>query len=664
MAKRSAKEKLSLTRKIIANHLVEGAMNPGEEIALKVDQTITQDTTGTLTYLQLEALGVERAQTAKSVSYCDTNLLQLSFESADDHRFLQTIASKMGVHFSRPGNGICHKVHLERFAVPGELLLGTDSHVTAMGGAGMLSIGAGGLDVALAMAGDPFRMEMPKVVKVELTGRPASWIGSKDIALELLRRMTVRGGLGRVLEFTGEGLKYLSVSERGVIANMCAELGATAAIFPSDTMTRQYLKRQRRSGAYKATAADKGAEYDEEISVNLRQLKPLVACPGSPDNVVLASELSDVAVNQVCIGGSTNSTYRNLMTVAQILRGGTVSPDVSLTVTPGSRQVLLNITSNGALHEMIKSGARIMEASYGPSSGIGQAPESGAVSLRTFNRNYPGISATKDSEVYLCGPAVAAFSALEGRIVDPTSTGKRAPSIRMPDTFEVDDSQVLEPAAKPERVTVVRGPNIRPVPMKSALPQDLNGAVLLRLGDNITTDDILPTSPRALALRSNIAKLADYTFYHTDPTFVRRTKSVGGGFIVAGENYGQGAAREHAALTPMYLGVKAVIARSFARIHRQNLINCGILPLVFQDEATYNDVSQGDAIEIPFARIFLDDEKPLVVKNVTTHKNYSVEHHLTRRQIDTILAGGLLNMTRKAHGLETPESKTKGRRNR
>ncbi len=664
MARGKSKPKLNLTQKIIADHLIEGEMRAGEAITLHIDQTMTQDSNGTLTYQQLEALGIEHVMTQTSVSYVDHNLLQISYESADDHLYLQTIAARLGVHFSRPGNGICHKVHLERFAAPGKTLLGTDSHCTTAGALGMLAIGAGALDVALVMAGKPFRMEMPEVIKVILKGKPGPWIGAKDIALELLRLLTVRGGAGKSLEYAGDGLKHIAVSERGIIANMVAETGATASIFPSDTMTRSYLKRQRRTAEYLALAADKDAEYDGEMEIDLSDIKPLVALPPSPDNVTEVAEVAGTPISQVCIGGSTNSTYRNLMAVAQVLKGKVVHPNVSLVIIPGSRQVMLNLSQNGALHDMMKAGARILEPGYGPSAGIGQAAPTGGVSLRTFNRNYPGSSGNRESEVYLCGPATAVFSALEGKIVCPLSTGKRPPNVTIPSQFEVDESQIIPPPEKPSRVEIHRGPNIKSVPLKDSLPQDLSGVALIRLGDNVTTEDILPTSPAAMALRSNVPRLSEFIFRYLDPTFVRRAKSAGGGFIIAGENYGQGSAREHAALCPMYLGVRAVFAKSFARIHRQNLINCGILPLVLKDSKSYEDIQLADEIEIPFARIFLSDGKPMVVKNKRSHKNYNVEHNLSPHQIEIILAGGLLNLTRSAMGLETPNSKSKGRRNK
>jgi len=664
MGKRPAASHDNLTRRLIAEHLVDGDPSPGKEIALRIDQTMTQDSNGTLAFLQLEALGIKKVQTRISVSYVDHNLLQLSFESADDHRYLQTIASKLGAHFSRPGNGIGHRVHLERFGVPGETLLGTDVHCTTAGALGMLAMGAGAMDVALAMAGQPYRMEMPRVVNVVLKGKPGPWVGAKDISLELLRRLTVKGGVGKAFEFSGDGLKSLPLSERAIIANMCAELGATAAVFPADEMAKSYLKRQRRLNAYKPLGPDKGATYDEELVIDLKDLQPLVAKPPSPDSVVGVSEVAGTAVTQICIGGSTNSTLRNLMTVAALLKGQTVHPSVNLTITPGSRQVVLNMIKNGTLYDLMKAGARILEPGYGPSAGIGQAPETGGVSLRTFNRNYPGTAGTRDCQVYLCGPVVAALSALTGKIEDPAERKGRAPTITMPAQFETDDSLIVPPTDKPERVDVHRGPNIKPVPMKKALSQDLIGSVLIRVGDNITTDDILPTSPAALALRSNIPRLSEFCFRNVDPTFVNRAKSVGGGFIIAGENYGQGSAREHAALVPMFLGIKAVLAKSFARIHRQNLINCGILPLLFADPTSYDDIQLGDVIEIPFARIFLADDKPLVVKNTRSHKNYAIQHLLTPKQIEIVLAGGLLNLTREGLGLETPESKSKGRRNK
>jgi len=635
----------NLTQKILAEHLVSGELKPGSEIAIRIDQTLTQDATGTMAYLQFEALDIPRVQTKLSVSYVDHNMLQTGFENADDHRYLQSVAAKYGIYFSRPGNGICHQVHLERFAIPGDTLLGSDSHTPTCGGLGMIAIGAGGLDVAVAMGGGPFYLTMPKVVLVNLKGRLRPWVSAKDIILELLRRLTVKGGVGKVFEYGGEGLKSLSVYERATITNMGAELGATTSIFPSDEVTRRFLRAQKRGEQWKPLAADPGAEYDEVLEINLGELEPLIAQPHSPDHVVRVREIAGLKVDQVCVGSCTNSSFRDLMTVASLLRGRRVHPGVSMTVTPGSAQVFEMITRNGALADMIAAGARILEAACGPCIGMGQAPPSGGVSVRTFNRNFEGRSGTKDAKVYLCSPEVAVATALAGVISDPRELGS-PPAIRYPREFIVNDRLIEPPADKPESVQVLRGPNIKPLPKREPLPESLRGEVLLKVGDNISTDHILPAGAKVLPLRSNIPAISEFVFNVIDPTFPKRAKEKGGGFVLGGDNYGQGSSREHAALAPMYLGLRAVLTKSFARIHLANLINFGIIPLMFENPTDYEAIDQGDVLEIQGVREALRRNNHLVVKNVTKQREIPVTHPLTPRQVEIILAGGLLNYTR------------------
>jgi len=629
----------NLTHKLIASHLVSGEMTPGAEIAMRVDQTLTQDVTGTMAFLQFEALGVPRVRTRLSVSYVDHNLLQTGFESADDHRYLQSAAAKYGVYFSRPGNGICHQVHLERFGVPGQTLLGSDSHTPTCGGLGMLAIGAGGLDVAAAMAGLPFYLAMPKVTLVRLTGALPDWVSAKDIILELLRRLTVKGGVGRVMEYGGDGISNLSVPERATITNMGAELGATSSVFPSDEQTRAFLRAQQREEAWSPLAADAIAPYDAEVELDLRQLVPLVAKPHSPDHVVPVSELRGTRLDQVAIGSCTNSSYQDLMTVAGILAGKRVHPRVSLLISPGSRQVLEMLAANGALATMIAAGARLLEASCGPCIGMGQAPPSGGVTLRSFNRNFAGRTGTADAQAYLASAEVCAASAIAGEITDSRSLGAR-PRVPMPERFMVDDSMILPPADHPEQVEVVRGPNIAPVPVRGPLEDTIRGQVLLVAGDNVTTDDIMPAGAQILPLRSNIPAISKYVFSRLDPDFVGRARQAGGGFVVGGMNYGQGSSREHAALAPMALGVKAVFARSFARIHHANLVNVGILPLMLFEHAA---VAQGDELEIADVRRGIEGGTPLVVTNLTRGGTLDVTYELTPRQARILLAGGLLN---------------------
>ncbi len=639
----------SLTYKILSSHLVGGNLKQGEEIALKIDRTLTQDATGTMAYLQFEAIGVPKVKTDLSVSYIDHNTLQTGFENADDHRFLQTIAAKYGIFYSKAGNGICHQVNLERFGIPGKTLLGSDSHTPTAGGIGMIAIGAGGLDVAVAMGGGAFYMNVPKVVLVKLSGKLHDLVSAKDVILELLRRLTVKGGVGRIFEYGGEGVKTLSVPERAVITNMGAELGATTSVFPSDERTMEFLKAEGRIQDYTPIFADEDAVYDEIIEIDLSSLEPLAAKPHMPDQVVKVSELKDVKVDQSAIGSCTNSSYADLMTVAAILKGKKVHPDVSLVISPGSKQVFEMIAKNGALADLIASGARILESTCGPCIGMGQAPRSGAVSLRTFNRNFEGRSGTKDAKIYLVSPQTAAASALTGYITDPRTLGK-APEIKMPEKFDIDDSMIIPPSTKPEEVEVYRGPNIQPLPVQQKLPESISGNVLLKVGDNITTDHIMPAGSKILPLRSNIPAISKYVFETVDPAFSERALKEKGGFVIGGENYGQGSSREHAALAPMYLGVKAVIAKSFARIHFANLINFGILPLIFENPADYDKIKQGDELIAPNILKELSERKPVTFINKSQgNAEYKFKYNLTDRQVKIIKEGGLLNETKALH---------------
>ncbi|GAW91304.1 aconitate hydratase [Calderihabitans maritimus] len=639
----------NLVHKILENHLVAGELEPGKEIAIKIDQTLTQDATGTMAYLQFEAMGVPRVRTKLSVSYVDHNTLQTGFENADDHLFLQTIASKYGIYFSRPGNGICHQVHLERFGVPGQTLLGSDSHTPTAGGLGMLAIGAGGLDVAVAMAGGAFYLPMPRVVNVRLKGRLQPWVSAKDVILELLRRLTVKGGVGKIMEYSGEGVATLSVPERATIANMGAELGATTSIFPSDEVTREFLRAQGREEVWVELKADPDAEYDEVIEIDLSTLEPMVAQPHSPDAVAKVKDVGKIPVNQVAIGSCTNSSYTDLMRVASILRGKVVHPNVSLVISPGSRQVFTMLAQNGALADLIAAGARILEATCGPCIGMGQSPPSGGVSVRTFNRNFPGRSGTPDAKVYLASPEVAAATALTGVLTDPRELGEPI-EIEMPKKFFIDDRMILPPAENPEKVEIRRGPNIKPLPINQPLSQSISGPVLIKVGDNITTDHIMPAGAKILPLRSNIPAISQYVFSGIDPEFASRAKAAGSGIIVGGHNYGQGSSREHAALAPMYLGIKAVLAKSFARIHKANLINFGIIPLTFMNEEDYENIRQEDKLEIPDVAEQLTKGRELLVKNLTQGTTFRVLHDLSPRQIEIIQAGGLLNYTRNKAG--------------
>ncbi len=633
----------NIVQKIISSHLISGKMNAGEEIAMRIDQTLTQDATGTMAYLQFEAMGIPKVKTDLSVSYVDHNTLQTGFENADDHRFLQTIAAKYGIYFSKPGNGICHQVNLERFGIPGRTLLGSDSHTPTGGGIGMIAIGAGGLDVAVAMGGGPFYLNMPKVVLVKLKGRLKPWVSAKDIILELLKRLTVKGGVGKIFEYGGEGVKTLSVPERATITNMGAELGATTSIFPSDDMTKVFMTAQGRAKQWKRLEADKDAQYDETIDIDLSKLVPLVAQPHSPDNVVEIKAIEGLKVDQVAIGSCTNSSYKDMMTVAKILKGKHVHPDASLVISPGSKQVLNMISKSGALSDMLTAGARILETACGPCIGMGQAPSSAAVSIRTYNRNFEGRSGTPDAKVYLLSPETAAFSAIKGVITDPRKIGKPI-KIMMPKKFIIDDSMIIPPSKHPENIEVVRGPNIKPLPRKEPLSENMSGVIILKVGDNITTDHIMPAGAKILPLRSNIPAIAEHVFERVDPEFAKRAKANNGGFIVGGTNYGQGSSREHAALAPMYLGIKAVIAKSFARIHYANLVNFGIMPLVFSNESDYDLLSQGDTIEITGIKTQIKDGNMIHAKS-SSGKELVLKHSLTPRQVDIIIAGGLLNYT-------------------
>ncbi|AGL01058.1 aconitate hydratase [Desulfoscipio gibsoniae] len=634
----------NITRKIIASHLVEGEMTPGKEIALRIDQTLTQDATGTMAYLEFEAIGIPSVRTELSVSYVDHNTLQVGFENADDHRFLQSAAAKFGVKFSRMGNGICHQVHLERFGVPGKTLLGSDSHTPTSGGLGMLAIGAGGLDVATAMAGYPFYVKMPQVVNIRLHGKPAPWVAAKDIILEVLRRLTVKGGVGKVMEYTGSGIAYLSVPERATITNMGAELGATSSIFPSDDVTARFLAAQDRAGDFVELLPDPDAQYDEVIDIQLDELEPLIALPHMPDNVVKIADVAGQKVDQVFIGSCTNSSYTDLMRVAAILKGKTVHPQVSLVIAPGSRQVLVSLAENGALADLVAAGARILECACGPCVGVGQSPCSAGMSLRTSNRNFEGRSGTVDAKICLVSCEAAAAAALTGKITDPRDLGEPI-DIPMPEKFPVNDRMIIAPPDNRGELELVMGPNIKPLPVASPLPGEIKGEVLLKVGDNITTDHIMPAGAKILALRSNIPAISMHAFERVDATFAQRALDAGGGIIVGGLNYGQGSSREHAALAPLYLGIKAVIAKSFARIHMQNLVNFGLLPLTFANEEDYDDIEPGDVLLIEDARQRLSDNN-VKVRNVTRDKLYPVKHSLSDRQIEILLAGGLLKFVK------------------
>ena len=640
---------MTIAQKILKAHLVDGEMVKGQEIGIKIDQTLTQDATGTMAYLEFEAMGVPRVRTELSVAYIDHNTLQTGFENADDHRFIQSVAKKRGIRFSRPGNGICHQVHLERFGKPGKTLIGSDSHTPTGGGIGMLAMGAGGLDVAVAMGGGTYYITMPKIVNVHLTGKLNPYVAAKDVILEVLRRMTVKGGVGKIIEYTGEGVKTLSVPERATITNMGAELGATTSVFPSDEITKDFLTAQSRPEDWIELKADDDAIFDETIEIDLSSLAPMAAMPHMPDRVKDVTEIGKIKVDQVCIGSCTNSSLMDMLKVAAILKGKTVCPSVSLSIAPGSKQVLNMLAQNGALSDMIDAGARILESACGPCIGMGQSPNSGGISLRTFNRNFEGRSGTADAGIYLVSPEVAAYSALTGVLSDPRELGEPL-HIEMPEKFVVNDNMIEMPASPEEadKVEVLYGPNIKPFPTTEKLPESITAKAILKVGDDITTDHIMPAGAKILPYRSNIPYLSQFCFAVCDKTFAERCKAEGKGFIIGGANYGQGSSREHAALVPLYLGIKAVITKSFARIHCANLINAGILPLNFENEADYDKISQGDELSLPNIKEEIEAGKPVVLKNLTTGESYELKYDLSKRQKDIILAGGLLNYTRES----------------
>lgn len=642
---------LTLAQKLIKSHLVEGEMIPGQEIGLKIDQTLTQDATGTMAYLEFEAMGVDRVKTERSVAYIDHNTLQTGFENADDHRYIQTVTKKHGIYFSRPGNGICHQVHLERFGIPGKTLIGSDSHTPTGGGIGMLAMGAGGMDVAVAMGGGTYYIPMPTMTRINLTGYLKPWVSAKDVILEVLRRMTVKGGVGKIIEYGGEGVKTLSVPERATITNMGAELGATTSIFPSDEITLAFLKAQDRADDWTEILPDPDAQYDEVIDIDLCALEPMAACPHMPDKVKTTEEIGKIKVDQVAIGSCTNSSFVDMMKVAKILKGKTVCPTVSLCIAPGSKQVLNMLAMNGALGDMIGAGARILESACGPCIGMGQSPNSGGISLRTFNRNFEGRSGTKDAGIYLVSPEVAAASALTGYLTDPRDLGE-APTVEMPEHFTINDN-MIEPPASPEEaasIEVLRGPNIKPFPKTEPLPESITAKAVLKVGDNITTDHIMPAGAKILPYRSNIPHLSQFCFGVCDESFPERIKAEGKGIIIGGANYGQGSSREHAALVPLYLGVKAVITKSFARIHVANLVNAGILPFTFTNEADYDRIDQMDQLELADIRTAMENNTPVVLKNLTKNEEYPLDaSHLSARQRAMLLCGGLLDYTRESN---------------
>ncbi len=638
---------LTLTEKILSAHLVEGEMVKGTEIGIKIDQTLTQDATGTMAYLEFEAMGVPRVKTERSVAYIDHNTLQNGFMNMDDHRFIGSVAKKHGIYFSRPGNGICHQVHLERFGVPGKTLIGSDSHTPTGGGIGMIAIGAGGMDVAVAMGGGTYYITCPKVVKVELTGKLQPWVAAKDIILEVLRRLSVKGGVGKVMEYCGEGVKTLSVPERATITNMGAELGATTSIFPSDEITHEFLKAQGREEVYTPLAADEDAVYDEVVEINLSELVPMAACPHSPDNVKTVDEIGPMKIDQVCIGSCTNSSLMDMMKVAYILKGKTVHPDVSLSIAPGSKQVLSMLAENGALADMLEAGARVLESACGPCIGMGQSPNSGGISLRTFNRNFEGRSGTADGQIYLVSPELAAVSALTGVLTDPRTLGEM-PEFEMPKEFLVNDNMIVPPVPEEEMdsVEVLRGPNIKPFPTSEPMPKDIDAKVSLKVGDNITTDHIMPAGAKILPLRSNIPEISKYCFAVCDESFHDRALEMGKSIVIGGSNYGQGSSREHAALAPLYLGVKAVITKSFARIHMANLINAGIVPMTFANEADYDKIDQNDELKIENIAEQIASGDTIKVTDVTRGYTFDCKVNFSERQKEMLYAGGLLNYTK------------------
>lgn len=640
---------MTIGQKLIKTHLVSGDMTPGSEVGLKIDQTLTQDATGTMAYLELEAMDIDRVKTELSVAYIDHNTLQTGFENADDHRFIQSVTKKRGVYFSRPGNGICHQVHLERFGKPGKTLIGSDSHTPTGGGIGMLAMGAGGLDVAVAMGGGTYYITMPKMVRVNLTGKLSPWVAAKDVILEVLRIMTVKGGVGKIIEYGGEGVKTLSVPERATITNMGAELGATTSVFPSDEVTKAFLKAQGREEDWIELKADDDAVYDEVIDIDLSALAPLAAQPHMPDRVKSVTEIGKIKVDQVCIGSCTNSSLLDMMKVAAILKGKTVCSSVSLSIAPGSKQVLNMIAQNGALSDMIDAGARILESACGPCIGMGQSPNSKGISLRTFNRNFEGRSGTADAGIYLVSPEVAAASALTGYLTDPRELGE-FPKITLPEEFVINDNMIAIPATPEEakNVEVMYGPNIKPFPTSEPLGDDITAKAILKVGDDITTDHIMPAGAKILPYRSNIPYLSQFCFGVCDKTFPERIKAEGKGIIIGGANYGQGSSREHAALVPLYLGVKAVITKSFARIHCANLINAGILPLNFANPEDYDRITEGDELSLEGIKNAIVTSSPAILKNLTTGESYEIKYDLSERQKDIILAGGLLNYTKKS----------------
>ena len=631
----------TIAEKIIKAHLVSGEMKVGEEIGLRIDQTLTQDATGTMAYLEFEAMGIPQVKTERSVAYVDHNTLQSGFENADDHKYIQTVAAKHGVYFSRPGNGICHQVHYERFGIPGKTLIGSDSHTPTGGGLGMLAMGAGGMDVAVAMGGGAYHIPMPRMIFVELIGELRPNVSAKDIILEVLRMLSVKGGVGAIVEYGGEGVATLSVPERATITNMGAELGATTSIFPSDEVTRQFMAAQDREADWSPLASDPDAEYAERYSINLSELEPLAACPNSPDNVKPVRELAGIKVDQVAIGSCTNSSFADMTKTASVLKGHKIADSVSLGISPGSRQVLSMMAESGALTDMIDAGARILECACGPCIGMGFSPNSKGVSLRTFNRNFLGRSGTKDGQVYLVSPETAAASALTGYITDPTTLPPIAQP-QQPDRFRINDDGIIAPlpAAEAEAAEVLRGPNIKPFPETSPLDDHIEAAVILKVGDNITTDHIMPAGSKVLPYRSNVPKISEFCFSVVDETFAARAKAAGKGFIVGGSNYGQGSSREHAALAPLYLGIKAVIAKSFARIHAANLVNAGILPLIFEHPDDYDEIEQGDVLRLDNVRAALGDDRIILHAG---NKDIQLRMELAERQKEVLLAGGLLD---------------------
>ena len=637
----------TIAQKIIAAHLVSGSMQVGEDIGLRIDQTLTQDATGTMAYLEFEAMGVPRVKTERSVAYIDHNTLQSGFENADDHKFIQSVAKKHGIYFSKPGNGICHQLHLERFGVPGKTLIGSDSHTPTGGGIGMLAFGAGGMDVAVAMGGGEYHITMPKMMKINLTGKLSPWVSAKDVILAVLQKLSVKGGVGRIIEYAGEGVKTLSVPERATITNMGTELGATTSIFPSDEITKAFLEAQGRGDCWVELKPDEDAVYDEVMDLDLSALEPLAACPHSPDAVKSVGELGPIHIDQCCIGSCTNSSYLDMMRVASILKGKTVHPDVDLTIGCGSKQVYNMLALNGALADIIAAGARVLECTCGPCIGMGQSPRSGGVSLRTFNRNFEGRSGTADGQVYLVSPETAAASALAGVLTDPRTLGDYEP-IALPEQFLINDNMILPPAPESEmdQVEIQRGPNIKPFPVSQALPGSIEKKAILKVGDNITTDHIMPAGAKILPFRSNIPYLSQFCFGVCDKEFPERCKAAGGGIIIGGSNYGQGSSREHAALVPLYLGVKAVVAKSYARIHCANLANAGLIPLQFNDEADYDKIDQMDDLCLPNIRKELEQGTDVTMQDLTKGVEFRLTAMLTPRERQMVLAGGLLNYTK------------------